>query len=308
MTCDLNRSADQRQILDAAAAMLEARYPLARLRERQPDDLGEIAGFGAFALALPEEDGGAGFSVVEEMLLHVALGRHVVSTRALATALAPRLGGAPGEEACAAIPDGETLLLLDSGEAGLAVVFDGRRLELIAAPAGEAVEGLGHSVALRRVARAGVTVLGAAGPDVLAIADLLISAQLLGLAEAARDLTVAYVQVRQQFGRPIGAFQAIKHRCADMAIAAEVLSAQLDMAAVALRDGWAEAGFQLAALRLLAPQLAFDNTRACIQLHGGIGFSDEADAHHFLKQVHLLARLGRGEGILDLRSPMAPHR
>jgi alkylation response protein AidB-like acyl-CoA dehydrogenase len=321
MPLDLNRSPEQRQILDAASAMLSARYPLARLRGHDRDELSEIAGFGAFALTLPEAEGGAGFSVVEEALLHVLLGRYVVSTRVLATALATRLaqslGGRElaerfrnGGDACAAIAEGDSLLLIDSGS-GFAVVFGDRSLRLAALDPsqGGETDGLGHGVPLRKLAHADVDILGSANdPDLLATADLLVSAQLLGVGEAARDLTVSYMQVRQQFGRPLGAFQALKHRCADMAIATEMLSAQLDMAAIALRDGRDDAQFQVAALRLLAPQVALDNARGCIQLHGGIGFSDEADAHHLLKQAHILSRLGRGADVLELAAPMASHR
>lgn len=322
MPLDLNRSPDQRQILDAASAMLNASFPLGRLRGHGRDQLSEIAEFGAFSLARPEDEGGAGFSVVEEALLHTLLGRHVVSTRALATALAVRLahslGGrelaqrfTTGGGACAAIADGDSLLLIDPDGAGFAVVFGDRILQLAAMgpSAGHDAQGLGRGVPVKKVGLNEADILGSANdPDLLAVADLLVGAQLLGIAEAARDLTVSYVQVRQQFGKPIGAFQAIKHRCADMAIAAEMLSAQLDMAAIALRDRRDDAHFQVAALRLLAPQVALDNARGCIQLHGGIGFSDEADAHHLLKQAHILSRLGRSADILDLPAPMAPHR
>lgn len=321
MPLDLNRSPDQRQILDAAAAMLGTSYPLGRLRGHGRDELSEITGFGAFALALPEEEGGAGFTVAEEALLHVLLGRHVVSTRALATALATRLaqslGGRElaerfrnGGDACMAIADGDSVLLVDPGS-GFAVIFGDRCLRLAALDPsrGEETDGLGHGVPLRKMAQADLDILGSTDdPELLAVADLLVGAQLLGVAEAARDLTVSYVQVRQQFGKPIGAFQALKHRCADMAITAEMLSAQLDMAAIALRDRRDDALFQVAALRLLAPQVALDNARGCIQLHGGIGFSDEADAHHLLKQAHILSRLGRGADLLEFQAPMAPHR
>ncbi len=140
------------------------------------------------------------------------------------------------------------------------------------------------------------------------IADLLVSAQLLGMAEAARDLSVDHAQTRHQFGKPIGAFQAIKHHCADMAVDAEMLSAQLDMAAIAVRDGRDDAAFQAAALRRLAPRVALFNTRTAIQVHGGIGFSAEADIHHYLKQAHVLSRLGGPAPMLDLPAALSPHQ
>lgn len=327
MTFDLNRSEDQRRILDAADGLLDQSYPLSRLRTSQSDDLGPLAAFGAFSLALPEETGGAGFSAVEEALVHVALGRHVVTTRALATALAARLAlslsradlasrFADGSlAACAAVRDGDAILLFESAGAGdgagPALLFDGRELALVEPDTARAerLPGLGHGPDVLRVADSSATVPGRTGDaGMLAAADLLVSAQLLGIAEATRDLAVAYAQVRHQFGRPIGAFQAIKHRCADMALAAEAASSLLDFAAVAVAEARADAPFQVAALRRLAARAALENARACIQIHGGIGFSAEADAHHFLKRAHLLSRLGGAPALLDLPAPLAPHR
>lgn len=322
MAFDLDHGEDQRQILAAASAMLAASFPVSRLREDGRDDLAPIAGFGAFVLALPEEQGGAGFTLVEEALIHTLFGRHLVSTRALATAVAAAAARELGEpglaadlaggriEACATVPAGDGMLVIDGEGAGLGALFGDRSIALIdlAGAERETAGGLGHSIPVARVRRERTTVVGeTVGERPLAIADLLVSAQLLGIAEATRDLAVDYAKVRQQFGRPIGAFQAIKHHCSNMAIAAEMPSAQLDMAAIALRDGRADAAFQLAALRRIAPRAALANARTCIQIHGGIGFSAEADAHHFLKQAHVLSRLGGGAAMLDLPAPMAPH-
>jgi alkylation response protein AidB-like acyl-CoA dehydrogenase len=138
--------------------------------------------------------------------------------------------------------------------------------------------------------------------------DLLVSAQLLGVATAARDLAVAYAKVRTQFGRPIGGFQAVKHHCANMAVAVEKLSALLDMAAIAVRDGCDDAAFQTAALARLVPRIALANARLCIQIHGGIGFSAEASPQLYLKHAHLLRHLLTGGRILDHDATLAPIR
>lgn len=322
MTCDLNHSEDQRQILDAATALLSASYPLIRLQDGEPDDLTPLAEFGAFALALPEERGGTGFSVVEEVLVHGLIGRHLVSPRALAAPIAARLAGklcrdefaeqaASGElSVCTGVRTNDGVRLIDGAGAALAIVLGDRRLTLIALGGlpKEEVIGLGHGIALARVRPASENVIGeSTDGGLLDTADLLISAQLLGIATAARDMAVSYAMVREQFGRPIGSFQAIKHHCANMAVAAEVLSAQLDMAAIAVRDERADAAFQVEALRLLAPKIALSNARTCIQVHGGIGFSAEADAHHYLKQAHVLRQLMSGTRMLDLPAPVAPY-
>ena len=267
-------------------------------------------------------DAAAGFGLVEEALIHVMFGRHLISSGALATAMAVRLAAKLGRKdlaeraaagvlsICASVPLDDSVLLLDAEGAGLAVVFGERQVTLIEVDgqSGEPADGLGHGTPLTRLrSNAYGTLVQSDDETLLAERDLLVSAQLLGIAEATRDLAVSYAQVRQQFGRPIGTFQAIKHHCANMAIAAEMLSSQHDMAAIAARDGRADAAFQIAALRLLAPKAALGNARTCIQLHGGIGFSAETDAHRFLKQAHLLSRLGAGAAVLDMPAPLAPY-
>src|SRR5690606_21778582 len=141
--CDLDLSEDQRQILDAAAGMLETCYPVSRRAGSAQDDLADLAAFGAFGLALPEGQGGSGFSVVEEALVHVLLGRHLVSSRALATSVGVRLAAMAGRDdltrdaiagdlhICAGVPSGETGLLVDQGDASHAIVFGARSLALI---------------------------------------------------------------------------------------------------------------------------------------------------------------------------------
>jgi alkylation response protein AidB-like acyl-CoA dehydrogenase len=315
---DLNRSEDQRQILDAAGALLATGFPVVRLREGRSDDLAPLAEFGAFSLSVPEAEGGAGFTLVEEALLHALLGRHLVSSRALAATLAAAVARRAGmadlafagleRQACLAVASGGDILLLDPANAEMALLFEDRGLALVEIAHARPETGLGRSLAVARMPGDAGVIARSDDARVLATADLLVSAQLLGVAEATRDLAVAYAGLRQQFGKPIGAFQAIKHHCANMAIAAEMLSSQLDMAAIALADGRPDAEFQVAALRRLAPRTALANARTCVQIHGGIGFSAEADAHHFVKQAHLLSRIGEARPILDLPAPMAPLR
>lgn len=319
MAFDLNHGADQRQILDAASDMLSASFPLDRLRQTQRDSLAPIAEFGLFGLSLGAD---ADFSLVEETLVHVLLGRHLVSTRALATSIGVAVATESAEptlaaglssgarEACFALSSGDRLLVIDREASDLAIVFTGRRVDLIDIGGVERHHetGLGDGFAVERFDAARCSVLASTeSPRVLYVADTLVSAQLLGIAEAARDLATDYARLRHQFGKPIGAFQAIKHHCANMAIEAEMLSAQLDMAAIAVRDQWSDAGFQVAALRRLAGRAALANARTCIQIHGGIGFSAEVSAHLFLKQAHVLSRLGTTEPFLSLPAPMAPH-
>lgn len=321
MSCNLNLSEDQHQIIDAAQSLLDEHFPVSRLRQKSREPLEAIAEFGGFSLALPEEIGGSGFTLVEEVLIHVLFGRHLVSTSALAASLGTRLASeanqntlaqrlASGDaQICAGVESEDGYLLFDATDASYALVWGDQRLQLMELHSLtiQPLESMGHGRPLSRVQPNPQSICGKSVKSSLVhLADLLVSAQLLGIAEATRDLSVSYAAVREQFGRPIGSFQAIKHQCADMAIGAEMLSALLDMAAIAQHDGRGDAEFQTGALRRLAPKIAFANARQTIQIHGGIGFSAEADAHHFLKQVHILNQLGGHSDFMSLAAPLTP--
>jgi hypothetical protein len=121
------------------------------------------------------------------------------------------------------------------------------------------------------------------------------AAMLLGIAEAALDMIVDYAKVRETFGRKIGAWQAVRHPCAEMAVRAEAARAQLWYAAAAIKEGRTDAAAHLDAAKHLANQAALSNTDANIQLHGGIGATDEHNAHLLLKHALLLSRLFSGK-------------
>ena len=150
---------------------------------------------------------------------------------------------------------------------------------------GELVEGLDETVTLARVTAAPASGVSDAR------ASLLIAAYLTGIAQAATDMAVEYAKTRQQFGQPIGAFQAIKHMCADMATRAAAADAQVFYAAVTFEAVNDPVG-DIAAARMLAADAALANGKANIQIHGGMGFTAECDAHLLLKRAQLMARLG----------------
>jgi alkylation response protein AidB-like acyl-CoA dehydrogenase len=133
-----------------------------------------------------------------------------------------------------------------------------------------------------------------AGPDTAARVwqggNLLTAATQVGLAVAAVDAGTAYAKERTQFGRPIGSFQAIKHILADALAEVEVSRAAVHAAAVAIdeQDGPAERAHAVAVARLLASRAAQRATRASIQVHGGMGYTWEVDAHLYLKRALVL--------------------
>ena len=111
----------------------------------------------------------------------------------------------------------------------------------------------------------------------------------LGVAEASTDLAVAYAKERQQFGRPIGAFQALKHLMADMFVRAELARGAVYAAGVTLDDpvvGSVERA--AAAAKITAGEAAIGNGKTCVQVHGGMGYTWEVDAHLLLKRAYVL--------------------
>lgn len=122
------------------------------------------------------------------------------------------------------------------------------------------------------------------GPEgyafLLLLARTLTAVQCLGNAQAALDMTVEYVRNRVQFGRPIGAFQAVQHHCANMALMTEATRFLVYEAIWALDDGSATAE-QVAMAKAWASRSAVEVTALAHQLHGGIGVTEEYDLHFF---------------------------
>jgi alkylation response protein AidB-like acyl-CoA dehydrogenase len=142
-----------------------------------------------------------------------------------------------------------------------------------------------------------VTAIGE-GEDVAPASDfqrrgaVLVAAQLAGMAAATADSAVAYAKERRQFDKPIGAFQAVKHICADMEVRAEIARAAVDAAGVTYDDpGVGDVERAIASAKVVATDAALANAKACIQVHGGMGFTWEVDAHLYLKRAWVLDRL-----------------
>ncbi|WP_070894950.1 acyl-CoA dehydrogenase family protein [Mycobacterium tuberculosis] len=131
-----------------------------------------------------------------------------------------------------------------------------------------------------------------------ALMSTLLSAEAVGVARWATDTASAYAKIREQFGRPIGQFQAIKHKCAEMIADTERATAAVWDAARALDDAGessSDVEFAAAVAATLAPATAQRCTQACIQVHGGIGFTWEHDTNVYYRRALMLAAcFGRG--------------
>jgi len=112
-----------------------------------------------------------------------------------------------------------------------------------------------------------------------------LAAEQLGLAQRCLDMTVAYVKERHQFARPVGSFQALKHRLADLWTAITLARAASRYAAACLADGDPDAPVAVAVAKSACGDAAVSAAEECVQLHGGIGFTWEHPAHLYLKRA-----------------------
>jgi alkylation response protein AidB-like acyl-CoA dehydrogenase len=297
------------EIADAAAKFLSRAIPLDRLHVAGASPAlsarlrAEFAAMGWFGLVLPEAAGGSGLSAVEHALFYREVGRHCGPVDILAQTLAAmvsddrRLRAAllAGQQGVAlAVKDGATLRLLGSRDAVLAlsVERDGARLLDLSAIETAPRPSLDPATGMRTIARGTPeTVAVSSGGDIWSLGQLGVAAMQVGVAETALALIVEYAKMRETFGRKIGTYQAVRHACADMALRGEAARCQLWSAAAALKERRSDAQAHLDAAKHLANRAAVLNADVDIQLHGGIGVTEEHDAPLLLKHSLLLARL-----------------
>lgn len=278
---------------------------------------------GTFGVAVSEDLGGAGGSIADLCVMvdeaAAALVPGPVATTALATLV---------------ITDPALLEALASGQrtAGLAlssdIAFDGQsatgtaKFVLGALPDGLLILPAGDQWLLVDATAAGVTVTSLAATDFsrplarvelsgaaatvidAPVADLavtVLAAEASGLARWQLETAAEYAKVREQFGKPIGSFQAIKHMCAEMLLRSQqVAVAATDVAEAAIESIGAGDTAQLSIAAAVAAAAAIDaakhNGRDCIQVLGGIGFTWEHDAHLYLRRSYATAQILGGHG------------
>ena len=126
---------------------------------------------------------------------------------------------------------------------------------------------------------------------ILLAATVLSCAEAVGGIQRTVEASVEYAKVRTQFDRPIGSFQAVKHRCADMAARAEAARSATAYATVALRDSAPDAAFQVSVAKVLCAQAYVANSADNVQNHGGMGFTDLVGLHYWFKRIGLNRQL-----------------
>lgn len=281
-------SEDQHELRKGVRRLLERRFPREALRAavdapgRLDRELWRALGAaGFFALTLPEAAGGVGLGCPEAVLAFEEAGRALLPGPLVATHLAAGAvaGAADGETVVAAV-DGRLVEWLDAAD----VVVQGDATGAVP------LRSVDPLTPLHRVPRANaadplaVDPLAVDPPAVDPLAVLLTAAEQLGSAVRLSELAVQHARTREQFGRPIGAFQAVQHLCADLLVRAETARAAVYAAAVTGDPG------DIAAARLLADEAAVRGARDCLQVHGGMGFTWEADVHLHLKRAWVRAQ------------------
>ncbi|HZU76391.1 MAG TPA: acyl-CoA dehydrogenase, partial [Dehalococcoidia bacterium] len=123
--------------------------------------------------------------------------------------------------------------------------------------------------------------------------EVLVSAELVGVAQRAMELAVEHAQQREQFGRPIGAFQAVSHRCADMLVAVEGARSAVLSAAWTADHEPERLAFATSVAKVTAADAAWQVTTSSLQVHGGMGFTWEHPIHRFLRRAAMSGRLFR---------------
>jgi 3-oxochol-4-en-24-oyl-CoA dehydrogenase len=281
----------------------------------------ELAALGWLGLHVPEEHGGSGYGIEELVVVVEQLGRTLTPGPFVPTAIASAVLAATGGEAAAAhlpgLVDGtrRAAVALDgsvtvtggtaSGPAGN--VLGGALAEVLLVAAGDdvAVVEVGDGVTVevprnldptRRTAQvaladAPATVVPGGRRLLVDLARVILSAEAVGLAGACTDRAADYAKERIQFGRPIAMFQAVKHHCANMAVATELSTSAVWDAARAASTGGDQLTYAAAVAATLAGPAADLCANLSTQVHGGIAITWEHDAHLYLRRATTLLTL-----------------
>ncbi|QLL07048.1 acyl-CoA dehydrogenase IpdE2 [Mycobacterium vicinigordonae] len=250
---------------------------------------------GAAALVVPEALGGAGGELADAAAVLRELGRALVPSPLLGTTLAELAllaAPSPDEETLGALAEGRSIgaLVLDpdfvvNGDiADVVVASSDGQLSRWTSFSVEPVTAMDLTRRLARVAPKETTELGA-DPGLADTAAILLAAEQIGAAERCLELTVEYAKSRVQFGRPIGSFQALKHRMADLYVSVSAAKAVVDGACSE------PTAVNAATARLAATEALNTVAAEGIQLHGGIAITWEHDMHLYFKRAHGSAQL-----------------
>jgi alkylation response protein AidB-like acyl-CoA dehydrogenase len=306
--------------------------------EERPAYWPALAAQGLLGLHLPEEHGGQGFSLVELAIAVEQFGRTPAGGPYVPTVLASAVIGSAGNPpagllaeladgsrtAAVALAGGLTgrrtaqglavtgtvepvlgatladvlVVPVDTGEATEWVVLDAAETQITPLESLDLTRGVAAVSATDAVIPAERVLRGVADP--YRLAAVVLGAEACGIAGWALDAAASYAKLRKQFGRPIGQFQGVKHLCAWMLVGVERARATVWDAARALAQDRTQWVYAAAVAAAVAPDAAVRNAADCIQVHGGIGYTWEHDAHlYYRRALTLRALLGRASACHD---------
>jgi alkylation response protein AidB-like acyl-CoA dehydrogenase len=306
---DFDLSDDQIALRDGARELLDRLAAPARVRTHVGSDAAYDAALwaamaeqGWLGIEIDETRGGVGLGAVEVAVLCEELGRHLAPVPFVSTVLAIDAFAAAGDDewvdrlvagdalACVAWDPGAPVPYAPSAHVAVVITEDGvyaidqperparqpamdltRELGWLAFDPGRARK-LGDADARARLVDRGATFT---------------AADLLGSASRALDLSVQYAKDRVQFDRPIGSFQAVKHRCADMLVDVEGMRSTVYWAAWCVGAGDDEAHVAASTAKTWCSDASRRVMSSALQVHGGIGFTWEHDLHFFMKRAQL---------------------
>jgi alkylation response protein AidB-like acyl-CoA dehydrogenase len=279
---DLTPDPDQDAFRIATADWCRDNMPLEAARARPTNIWQQMEAMGWIGMTAPA----LGLDHATEALVFAELGRFLAPVGLLSSAVAARWVGGDGKTALALPSEGKVRLCDAESTTAALGIWQGQAGIIMVPGSINPGPGLDLSASLA-VIDLPLTPNPIEDPRAALHLQLLVAAYAVGCADAARDMAAGYANFREQFERPIGWFQSIKHFCADMAVRCAVARSQLYYAACAL-DADEGAAFHIAAAKRLAATAAMENARANIQIHGGIGMTEEATPHLLLKRAHLL--------------------
>src|SRR6266581_942024 len=298
---DFGFSEEQELLRKSAADFLSKECPMTYVRQMMEDERGysedlwnKMAGLGWMGLSYPEEFGGAGLTMVDLVVVLEEKGRwdeKGVTLAAEKSGSGYQLSGVklfvPDAHVAdfiiwaARTSDGVTLFLVERQQPGV-----GTRLLKTMDQTRKLCE-----VTLDKVQVGAEAVLGVPGKGWEALTRLIdrskvaLCAEMCGGAQKVLDLSVEYAKVREQFGRPIGSFQAIQHKCANMLVQVESAKSATYYAAWAVANDGPDAPLAAAMAKAYCSDAYRQVAGEGIQVHGGIGFTWEHDLHIYFKRA-----------------------
>jgi hypothetical protein len=306
---DFDLTDDQLALRDGARELLDDLASPARVRAHTATGNGydgalwsAMAEQGWLAIEVPADRGGVGLGGVEVALLTEELGRHAAPVPFTATVLAIDAFAAAGDDATAArLMGGDVVACVAwdpaapvpyAPSADVAVVCDGDAVfavEIDERPRREPAMDLTRELGWLPFDRDAARRLGGRElrERLVDRGATFCAADLLGSAGRALDMAVEHAKERVQFGRPIGSFQAVKHRCADMLVDVEGMRSTVYWAAWCITAGDPEASIAASTAKTWCADASKRVMSSALQVHGGIGFTWEHDLHFLMKRAHL---------------------